>query len=134
LGGAGNDILNGTNQSELLKGGSTPNSDYIKGLADLQAAGVAIAGYVWTDYGKRDLEEVKADIDLYQDYYNVNSIFFDEAASGVSQLNYYKELHDYAIKTSKLDKVILNHGTKPDTRYLSELPNANLVIFESNTA
>ncbi|BAY26799.1 VCBS repeat-containing protein [Calothrix sp. NIES-2100] len=133
VGGAGNDVLNGTNQSELLKGGSTPNSDYIKGLADLRAAGVAIAGYVWTDYGKRDIEEVKADIDLYQDYYNVNSIFFDEAASNASQVNYYKELHDYVIKTSKLNKVILNHGTKPDTGYLSKLPNANLVIFESNT-
>jgi Ca2+-binding RTX toxin-like protein len=133
LGGASNDILNGTNQSELLKGGSTPNSDYIKGLADLRAAGVAIAGYVWTDYGRRDLEEVKAEIDLYHDYYNVNGIFFDEAASGASQVNYYKDLYNYVIKTSKLDKVILNHGTKPDTRYLSELPNANLVIFESNT-
>ncbi|MBD2202462.1 VCBS repeat-containing protein [Calothrix sp. FACHB-1219] len=131
VGGAGNDLLNGTAQNELLKGGSSPNSDYIKGLADLRNAGVAIAGYVWTNYGKRDIEEVKADIDLYQDYYNVNSIFLDEAANTASQVNYYKELHDYIINTSKLDKVILNHGTQPDSRYLSELPNANLVIFEN---
>ncbi len=132
LGTANNDLLNGSEKNEILKGGSSPNSDYVRGLQDLRSSGVNLLGYVWTDYGRRDLEEVKADLDLYRNYYNVNGIFFDEASASARDFNYYKELYNYVAKTNQLSTVVLNHGTQPDSVYVSDLPNANLVIFENN--
>lgn len=50
-------------------GGGGPNSDFLRGLADLRAGGVSMIGYVFTKYGDtsaRPLAEIKADIDLWE--------------------------------------------------------------------
>jgi hypothetical protein len=111
-----------------------PNADYAKGLDDLRSANVTLLGYISTRYGDRNIDEVKAEIDLYDTYYNINGIFLDEAASNANQLNYYQELCDYIHTKSNLAQVILNQGTHPDERYL-QLPAANtLIIFENSAS
>ena len=72
-----------------------PNADYQQGIKDLQQAGVKIVGYIPTNYTKRDLAAVKADIDLYTKYFKIDGIFIDEAANTPDKLNYYQQLYQY---------------------------------------
>ncbi|CAD5924697.1 hypothetical protein NO758_00888 [Planktothrix agardhii] len=112
-------------------GGSPPNQDYVKGLKDLRQDNITILGYVATNYGKRDIQEVKSDIDIYSKYYNLQGIFFDEAASGADKLDYYQEIYNYTKAKPNLDTVVLNQGTHPDEGYLSK-PAADIAIIFEN--
>lgn len=108
-----------------------PNKDYAKGLDDLRKAGVTLLGYVFTSYGKRNPAEVKSEIDLYDKYYDINGIFFDEAASGADKLDYYQELYNYIKAKPNLNKVVLNQGTQTDEDYLTRPAADTIVIFEN---
>ncbi|EAW34925.1 hypothetical protein L8106_04054 [Lyngbya sp. PCC 8106] len=112
-------------------GGGPPNQDYTKGLEDLRKANMNILGYVATNYGKRNIAEVKADIDLYNTDYNLEGIFLDEAASGSDQLGYYQEIYNYIKAQPNLDTVVLNQGTHPDEGYLTK-PAADIAIIFEN--
>ncbi len=58
------------------------NPDYEVALADAQAAGLTVIGYVWTDYGARAAALVDADIDAYYAFYpDLDGIFFDGTPS-----------------------------------------------------
>jgi hypothetical protein len=94
-----------------------PNLDYQRGLADLQAAGVRIIGYVYTGYGNRVLENVLADVDLYTKCYAVDGIFFDEASSAKDDVGYYQELYNYVQEQLPGATVINNFGVEPDPAY-----------------
>ncbi|AFZ35275.1 conserved exported protein of unknown function [Stanieria cyanosphaera PCC 7437] len=110
--------------------GKPPNQDYQRGLKDLRQSNITILGYVYTQYGDRSIEEVKQDIDLYNNYYDVDGIFLDESASDIKQINYYQELYNYIKTKTNLDQVIINPGTDTDESYLNR-PAADLaVIFE----
>ncbi len=113
--------------------GEPPNQDYARGLEDLKQANVTILGYVFTQYGDRPIGEVKQDIDLYNDYYNLNGIFLDETASSADQLNYYQDIYEYIKTKTNLDLVVLNPGTHIEQGYLAR-PAADIaVIFEDNS-
>jgi hypothetical protein len=108
-----------------------PNPDYAKGLADLRAAHITLLGYVSTRYGERNIVEVKREVDLYNQYYQVNGIFLDEAASSSTQLEYYQKLYTYIKAKPSLSQVVLNQGTQPDEGYLSQSAADTVVIFEN---
>lgn len=113
--------------------GGPPNSDYVVALAQLRDAGVTILGYVYTSYGARSLAAVKSDIDLYDEFYNIHGIFFDETASTAAQLSYYAELYNYVKAKENLEIVVTNPGTQCDESYIS-LPATNTaLIFENDT-
>jgi hypothetical protein len=112
-------------------GNSPPNQDYAQGLADLRTAHIRLLGYVSTRYGERNIADVKKEIDLYNQYYEVNGIFLDEAASSSTQLKYYQELHAYIKAKPALSQVVLNQGTQPDEEYLSKSAADTVVIFEN---
>jgi hypothetical protein len=112
-------------------GGGPPNQDYAKGLEDLRTAKMTILGYVFTGYGKRNLADVKADIDLYEKYYKLDGIFLDEAASGTDKLDYYQEIYDYIKAKSHSKLVVLNQGTHADEGYLTR-PAADISIVSEN--
>ena len=112
-------------------GNGSPNPDYAQGLADLRAAHISLLGYVSTRYGERNIGEVKKEIDLYNQYYNINGIFLDEAASNSTQLKYYQELYTYIKAKPALSQVVLNQGTQPDEGYLSKSAADTVVIFEN---
>jgi hypothetical protein len=110
-----------------------PDVPYQQGLTKLRQAGVTILGYVNTDYGLRPVDEAKADVDQYDQYFNIHGIFFDQVASSVDKLAYYKELYDYVKSKSHLDgaKVVLNPGTQIDEDYIKDPPASDTaVIFE----
>lgn len=112
-------------------GGGPPNQDYVKGLEDLRKANMNILGYVATNYGKRNIAEVKADIDIYNTHYDIEGIFLDEAASGADKLDYYQEIYNYIKNLPNLETVILNQGTHPDEGYLTKPAGDIAIIFEN---
>ncbi len=108
-----------------------PNRDYARGIQDLKQGGVTILGYVATNYGKRDISQVKADIDIYAKHFHLDGIFLDEAASGADKLNYYQEIYKHIKTQPQLKMVVLNQGTQTDQGYLTRPAGDNLVIFEN---
>jgi hypothetical protein len=96
-----------------------------------RAKGLTLIGYVSTSYGKRTLEEVKADIDRWIEFYpQVRGIFLDEQASGPERLDHYAALYAYVRKEKKLDLVVSNPGINCDEGYVSR-PAADVVcLFE----
>jgi Spherulation-specific family 4 len=118
---------------------TAPNKDYQQGIKDLHQAGIKIIGYVPSNYAKRDLQAVKADIDLYINYFNIDGIFIDEAANTQDKLDYYQKVYQYTkshsigINSGKLPSynVIINPGTDPDESYLDRSVADVIVIFEN---
>jgi hypothetical protein len=111
--------------------GPTPgqaNGDYVFGLGQLRDAGVTLLGYVYTGYGARSLDEVKADIDAYDQHYLVQGIFFDEAASSAERIDYYAQVHSYVRHRQDPWALILNQGTQTDEDYVAVADT--VVVFE----
>jgi hypothetical protein len=112
----------------------TPNDDYIVGLNLLKDNQVKQIGYIYSEYGERDINEVKEKIDNYdQNYspYGVSGIFIDEASNNIGDVTYYKEIYDYAKAKPNLDLVVLNPGCSFDESYLSEPAGDIIVLYES---
>jgi Spherulation-specific family 4 len=112
--------------------GTPPNVDYQQGIRDLRQAGVRIVGYVHSNYGKRDLNLVKADIDLYTKHFNVDGIFIDETASSRDKLDYYQKVYQYIKSQRKSLQVIINPGTHLDESYMKKPVADVAVIFEND--
>ncbi len=112
--------------------GAPPNVDYQQGIKDLRQAGVKIVGYVHSNYGKRDLKLVKADIDLYIKHFNIDGIFVDETASSRDKLDYYQKVYQYIKSQRKFLQVIINPGTDLDESYMKKPVADVAVIFEND--
>jgi hypothetical protein len=110
---------------------SPPNADYQQGIKDLHQAGVKIVGYVPSNYAKRDLQAVKADIDLYTKYFQVDGIFIDEATSDSEKSSYYQQLYTYIKSRSVAHNVIINPGVNIDESYISQQVADVVVTFEN---
>ncbi|MGB9758107.1 MAG: spherulation-specific family 4 protein [Candidatus Bipolaricaulaceae bacterium] len=113
--------------------GGPPNSDYVRGMNDLRAAGITMLGYVWTNYGGKSIADVKAEVDTYAEYWKdwVSGIFFDGVNSSASWLPYYRELDAYA-REKGFQWVVLNPGTTIAEEYLEEGVGDVIVIYEDN--
>jgi Spherulation-specific family 4 len=128
-------IINPNNGPDM----APPNADYQQGIKDLHQAGIKVIGYVPSNYANRDLPAIKADIDLYIKYFNVEGIFIDEAANTPDRLNYYHQIYRYIKSRSpssssnyRLDYItIINPGTTVDEGYLSQPVADTIVLFEN---
>ena len=118
--------------------GKKVSSTYAANIAKLAAAGadthhsaMTMLGYVFTEYGKRPIDEVKADVRKWREFYpQVTGFFFDEAASKPDKLAYYKEICEYAkAKAGEECFICLNPGTVCDEGYM-KIADC-VVIFES---
>ncbi len=108
-----------------------PNTDYQQGIKDLRQAGIKIVGYVPSNYSNRDIQAVKADIDLYTTHFKVDGIFIDEAASSIDKSTYYQQLYRYIKSKSSSYNVIINPGVNLDEKYLSQGVADIIVTFEN---
>jgi len=98
------------------------------------SGGVKILGYVFTSYGGRDLNVIKADIDYYDLCFDIDGIFFDEAASNADKCDYYQQLCEYVKSSSNLDRTFINPGTGPDECFFSQTNCDTGVIFEGDSS
>lgn len=82
----------------------------------IRQAGIAVAGYVDTNYGRRLGPEMLAEIAEYQRWYGADSVFFDRVASGIEQVARYQALVASA-RSLGAELVAFNHGTYPDSDF-----------------
>ena len=76
-------ILNPDNGVGLKK------DSFIAGkINQLKSRGVKIIGYISTDYGNRDSDEVDGESDKYKLWYGVGGIFLDEVSGSSSKMTY----------------------------------------------
>lgn len=111
----------------------TPGFDaFIDVTAALVEHNVTTLGYVYTDYGQRDPEDVKSNIMAYVRSMDVSGIFFDEVASDDEHLAYYQELSSFVFDETDSDLTVLNPGLAADESYIigDEAPATGLVVFE----
>jgi hypothetical protein len=113
--------------------GTSQDPNYVQQVANSQAAGIDVLGYVYTDYGSRPLSSVEADITTYEQWYGVNGIFLDEGATDCgTEASYYAPLYAFIHAQPGLDLTVLNPGTATSACYA----NASdvLLSFEGSPA
>ena len=114
-------------------GSCPPNTDYQRGISDLLDAGITLLGYVDTDYVSRPISNVTGDVDLYDQCFSIDGIFFDQVASGADWCDYYDELCRYVKSKLNLDLAFLNPGVCPAACYFCQTCCDAAVIFEGRS-
>jgi hypothetical protein len=98
--------------------GSSADPNYVSQVQASQAAGLAIYGYVWSDYGGESLSTMEAQVTDYLDWYGVTNIFFDGAATDCgTEASIYLPLYNFVHANG--GKVMLNPGTATSECYMS---------------
>jgi Spherulation-specific family 4 len=96
--------------------GLRPDDAHFAPLLRLRRAGIAIAGYVDTNYGRREPGEALADLERYREWYDVDAVCFDRVSVSEELAGHYGQLARVARETG-IDSVIFNHGAHPHERY-----------------
>jgi hypothetical protein len=111
--------------------GERIDPNYVEVISRATKAGVTVIGYVSTEYAKRPIEQVKADIDLWCEFYPaVEGFFFDEQTSDASRLEHYRQAFDYARHKIKGAFVASNPGVPCDAAYFADLHPDAISVFE----
>ena len=103
--------------------GTRPDPAYHSALGRLREVGVAIAGYVDTNYGRRPVPEALADLDNFLEWYAVSGVCFDRVSVTAEHLGYYAGLSRDA-RRAGARVVLFNHGAHPLEAYAE---HANLL-------
>jgi len=103
--------------------GARPDPAYHSALSRLREAGVAVAGYVDTNYGRRPAVEALADLDLFLQWYAVSGVCFDRVSVSAQDIGYYAGLSRDA-RRAGARVVLFNHGAHPLEAYAE---HANLL-------
>jgi Spherulation-specific family 4 len=96
--------------------GPRPDPVFTPAIRRLREAGVEVAGYVDTDYGRRRGSQALADLERYLRWYDVTGVCFDQAAGTADQLRYYAALARGA-RSAGVRSVVFNHGAHPLEAY-----------------
>jgi len=115
--------------------GTALDSTYAELLATASRAGKRLLGYVHTDYARRPLSDVLADVERYRAWYGINGFFLDEvpwSCDDRSLSSYYAGVAA-AIRSHESPFVVLNPGgTQQRDCYM---PSADVVVnFEGTSA
>ena len=88
--------------------------NYADQIKKNKEAGIKNIAYIPTTYQRRNINDVKAEVDRYFEFYgtdNINGFFFDEISSNTSQqIKYMKEVFEYVKNKSQNNLVIANPG------------------------
>jgi hypothetical protein len=107
--------------------GTRVNDLYLDSISELRDYKVSVLGYVSTFWAGVPIEDAKADIERYKEFYDLDGIFLDEMSNQKQYVPYYQELTDYA-KSLGMDYVIGNTGTDAAPEYVGVVDN--IVISE----
>ncbi|MEV7614644.1 spherulation-specific family 4 protein [Streptomyces sp. NPDC089799] len=108
--------------------GDAPDAAFAAAAARLRDAGVAVLGYVDTDYGRRPHADVVQELLRHRDWYATDGAFLDQAAAGAECLPHYRRLA-VAARAAGARTLVLNHGTHPHHPGFAEIADL-LVTFE----
>jgi len=96
--------------------GAEPDPAFYPALDRLRDAGVSVAGYVDTNYGRRPGREALDDLGRFLRWYDVAGVCFDRVAVTAEHLGYYAALSRYA-RDMGARVVLFNHGAHPLEAY-----------------
>lgn len=113
--------------------GNSLDSNYASAVNSLRAAGGHVIGYVYSSYATRPQQQVIADIDRYDSWYNVDGIFVDEMTNTgpADRLNYYRDLYNHVKVIDPTWQVMGNPGTTTIEQYLTWPTADRLMVFEN---
>jgi hypothetical protein len=110
--------------------GDMKNNDYEWAIEELINKGMLPVGYVYTNYGKRNIDLIKKDIDEWYKFYpRIRGVFLDEVSDNPNYIEYYVNIYNY-IKQKYEGLVILNPGTNFPHDLIHYCDYA--VVFEGN--
>jgi hypothetical protein len=112
--------------------GTAPDRNYQAVARRARAAGITLAGYSDTDYGRRPAAAVEADARHYRSWYGVSDMFLDRVSGATGDLAYYRQLSAYVHRAIPGSLAILNPGDYPDPSYMSA--GDIIVAFEGSYA
>jgi len=114
--------------------GAAIDPNYINATRMLQKAGGQIVGYVHTQYGRRSIADVVADMQRYMDWYPIDGFFIDEMSNqdDPALITYYRRIFDFAkrMNPTRTYRVIGNPGTYTAPNYLNAPVADALIITE----
>jgi len=96
--------------------GERPDVLHLEVVERLRAAGVAIAGYVDTNYGRRQGYGPASEIGRYLDWYQVTAVCFDRAAATAEHVGHYATLAQRT-RAMGVQYILFNHGAHPVPAY-----------------
>lgn len=123
----------------ILNPSSHPDDDQRGGRLDgytrfidaLIDGGNSIVMYIPTNYGQRNINEVKAEVDNFLEWYpSIEGFFFDEMSSQCADAPYYHDLYAYRGTSPDYKLTIANPGTNVPACYANSADI--LVTFEGN--
>lgn len=110
--------------------GTSKSETYAQVIPILAGSGVAVGGYIFTDYAARPLAQVEEDLDRWREWYpDVSAIFIDEMASKKEQVAYYQTVRNLA-HAKGFTKTVGNPGTAPDPEIFTA---ADVIVVSEGT-
>jgi len=114
--------------------GKRADANYTQVINEAQAAKVRVIGYVSTNYAKRTVDDVKADIDTWVKFYpTIQGIFFDEQVSSENEVDYYLELKQHTLMKIPNAFTVTNPGTRCAEAYFSKNVADTICVIEKGT-
>jgi hypothetical protein len=113
---------------------ATPRSDYVQAMQSVRTAGGQVIGYVYSGYGSRAADTVKADMLKWHQFYPIDGFFVDEMANSgtTTLLDYYAGLADYARSLKTNYQVIGNPGANTSEAFRTRKTADVFTIFEGD--
>ncbi|MCX7738362.1 MAG: hypothetical protein N2Z80_02960 [Hydrogenothermaceae bacterium] len=110
--------------------GSNKDESFSQVVDKLKEKGFLVFGYIYSSYGKRDISQLRSEMDKYTQFYpKLDGFFIDEVSNSLSIFGYYSQVYTYGKSLGK--RIILNPGTTvPEEFYqVSDM----VVIFERDS-
>jgi hypothetical protein len=114
--------------------GTTVNPDYTTAIANAQAAGWTVLGYVDTNYAAVALATVEGNVDKWFSLYGIVNIFFDRASELSTKVSYATSLTSYVHTTHGAGRSIMNMGAAPYSGFLTPSVVDGIVVFDATYA
>jgi Spherulation-specific family 4 len=101
-------------------------------LPRAKKAGVTLVGYIGTQYTRKPLAQVKAEVETFLRFYpDLQGFHFDEQMSDARGVDYYAELYRYVHERIPGALVLNNPGTVCDPAYAARPAADAICLFEN---
>ena len=114
---------------------SAPRAEYVRVMKSVRDAGGQVIGYVYSQYGARAAEVVKADMLKWHQFYPLDGFFVDEMSNvpNTGILDYYAGLANYARSLKPQYQMMGNPGTNTEEAYRIKNTADVFTIFEGSS-
>jgi hypothetical protein len=100
-------------------------------LPRARKAGITLVGYIGTQYTRKPINQVKAEIDAFLRFYpDIRGFHFDEQSSDANGVDYYAELYRYVRGLIPGALVVNNPGKCCDVSYAARQAADVICLFE----